>query len=70
MSADVVKPRPADDPDEVLDAAKGAQSVVVLSVGQDGEFRIAASLNLSQDEILASLSRAQFIIHISEIGDD
>lgn len=53
MNSNVVKIRPAEDPDEVLEAAKGQyESVFILGYSrEDGELDARASLNLDPVDI-------------------
>lgn len=68
MSGNVVDIRPAENPDVVLEAAKGCDAVVVLSY-RDGDLVLAASLNLGENDVIATLSRATFMIHAMEAGE-
>jgi len=53
MTADVIKLRPADDPDEVLEAAKGQyDQLIIAGWNKDGQLDIRATLGMEAAETI------------------
>ena len=65
----VTELRPAQNPDNVLDSAKGLEHALVLGYDKDGAVYIAADTGMDDDNVLALIERAKFILLYESVDE-